>query len=269
MITSNSNEQVKAIRRLRERKERQQTGLFFVEGLRITGEAIDRGWFITTLVVSPGLLVSEYGIGLAEQFRQAGGRLLEVSPEVFRSLSGKEGPQGIGAVVRQRWVTLSDIEPAENDRWVVLDSVADPGNLGTIMRTHDAVGGQGVILLDQSTDPYDPAAIRASMGAVFSQRLVKAAFEDFARWKHRHNLPVIGTSDKAEEDYHSFSYPPRMALLMGSERHGLQPHHYEICDRVVRIPMVGCSDSLNLAVATAVVLYEVFNQRREQARVAE
>ncbi|HZW04925.1 MAG TPA: RNA methyltransferase [Anaerolineaceae bacterium] len=269
MITSNANAQVKAIRKLRDRKDRQQSGLFFAEGLRITGEAIERGWEIETLVVAPELLVSDYGLQLVDGFHKHSGQVLEVSQEVFRSVSGKEGPQGIAAVVRQRWEALETLVPGIHDRWVALDSVADPGNLGTILRTHDAVGGQGVILLDQSTDPYDPSAIRASMGAVFSQRLVKASFEEFSAWKQRHHFPLIGTSDKADEDYHSFRYPSGLAVLMGSERHGLQPKHFALCDRVVRIPMIGRSDSLNLAVATAVVLYEVFNQQREQGLVSE
>ncbi|HEX2979947.1 MAG TPA: RNA methyltransferase [Anaerolineaceae bacterium] len=146
--------------------------------------------------------------------------------------------------------------------WVALDSVADPGNLGTILRTNDAVGGAGVILLDHSTDPYDVTAVRASMGAVFSQRLVRASLSEFAAWKQRHSVAVIGTSDAAKMDYHQTHYPSPMVLLMGSEREGLTPQHIAICDLMVAIPMVGRSDSLNLAVATAVVLYEMFNQGR-------
>ncbi|TLN13658.1 RNA methyltransferase, partial [bacterium] len=151
------------------------------------------------------------------------------------------------------------------DCWVVLDSVADPGNLGTILRTSDSTGCRGVILLDQSTDPYDPSCIRASMGALFSQTLVKASFEEFTDWKRSTGIQVVGTSDKAQQNYHSYDYPRNLALLMGSERQGLQAKPLEICDSVVRIPMVGNSDSLNLAVATAVVLYEIFNQKQEAA----
>ena len=128
----------------------------------------------------------------------------------------------------------------------------------------DAAGGQGVILLDQSTDPYDPSAVRGSMGAIFSQQLVKTSAVQFAEWKKYSGVPVIGTSDKAASDYHRAVYPSRLVLLMGSERQGLQEQHLAICDQVVRIPMVGNSDSLNLAVATALVVYEVYNHWRDQ-----
>jgi TrmH family RNA methyltransferase len=172
-------------------------------------------------------------------------------------------------VVRQRWLPLGEARLEASDdlasnTWVVLDSVADPGNLGTILRTHDAVGGMGVILLDQSTDPYDPSAVRGSMGALFTQSLARAKFSEFAEWKRRRGYAVIGTSDKAKVDYHSYEYPPALVLLMGSERQGLQEHHLALCDEVVGIPMLGKSDSLNLAVATAVVLYEILNQRRDK-----
>ena len=158
---------------------------------------------------------------------------------------------------------MEQVQPGADALWIALDSVADPGNLGTILRTSDAVGGKGIVLLDHSTDPYDPTAIRASMGAVFSQQLVRASLAEFARWKQHTPCAVIGTSDKAASDYQAVRYPAPLIVLMGSERQGLQEAHYQLCDDVVRIPMMGRSDSLNLAVATAVVLYEVFNQRRK------
>jgi len=263
MITSLSNPTIKQIRKLRERKERQQSGLFFVEGLRIVGEALDSKWHIELLIYSPTLLNSLFGQQLIEKFQTSGGRVLPVSEEVFISLSSKDGPQGIAAVIHQKWAELEDIVPQDEEIWVALDSVADPGNLGTILRSNDAAGARGVILLDQCTDPYDPVSIRASMGAVFNQVLIRASFQQFANWKKIHFIPVIGTSDKAKIDYHFFDYPNRMVLLMGSERHGLQEKHFAICDETVAIPMLGKSDSLNLAVATALCVYEIYNKRRE------
>jgi len=263
MITSLSNPTIKQIRKLRERKERQQSGLFFVEGLRIVGEALDSNWHIELLIYSPTLLNSLFGQQLIEKFQTSGGRVLPVSEEVFISLSSKDGPQGIAAVIHQKWTELEDIVPQDEEIWVALDSVADPGNLGTILRSNDAAGARGVILLDQCTDPYDPISIRASMGAVFNQVLIRASFQQFANWKKIHSIPVIGTSDKAKIDYHFFDYPIRMVLLMGSERDGLQEKHFAICDEMVAIPMLGKSDSLNLAVATALCVYEIYNKRRE------
>lgn len=265
MITSTSNPTIKSIRRLADRKERRQTGMFFVEGLRNVGEAVQKGWDLETLIVSPELLVSLFGQQLIEQAAAAGCTIIEVSEGVFQHLSSKEGPQGIAAVGHQRWTQLDTVQLSAGDTWIALDSVQDPGNLGTILRTSDAAGCKGVILLDQSTDPYDPGAIRASMGAIFSQPVVKTNYTDFARWIRDLQIPVIGTSDKASQDYHWFEYPPAVVVLMGSERMGLQEHHVAICDAVVSIPMHGSSDSLNLAVATALVVYEVFNQRRDSA----
>jgi len=166
-------------------------------------------------------------------------------------------------VLRQQWITLEQVNVQPGEIWVALDEVADPGNLGTILRTSDAVGGKGVILLDHATDPYDPTAIRASMGALFSQALVKAGLDEFARWKGQRGAALIGTSGAAQRDYRQVSYPDGVVVLMGSEREGLSEKHIALCDQIVRIPMVGRSDSLNLAVATGVVLYEIFNQRRK------
>jgi len=262
MITSPANERIKQIRRLQERKERTESGLFYLEGLRIVGEAVEAGAQLETLVTAPELLRSEFGQKLAAEQARRGVAVLEVSAEVFQRLAQKDGPQGIAAVVRQNWTSLEEIQIRPGQPWVALDSIADPGNLGTILRTNDAAGGEGVILLDQSTDPYDPSAVRASMGALFDQKIVRATFDEFSAWKLRGDWMLVGTSGTAGQDYHACRYPDRLVVLMGSERQGLLPQHLELCDTVVSIPMLGKSDSLNLAVATAVVLYELVNQRR-------
>lgn len=259
-ITSSANPKIKEIRKLRERKARQESGLFYVEGLRHVMEASQQQAGIETLVVAPELLTSAVGREFAAAQARQGVPVLEVSAEVFAGLALKEGPVGLAAVVRQRWWGA---EAVQGGLWAALDAVADPGNLGTILRTLDAVGGEGVILLDHSTDPYDPTAVRASMGAVFTQKLVKMSFDAFAAWKQAGGLPVVGTSDRGPQDYHYQTYPEAMVLLMGSERQGLQPQHLALCDALVRIPMEGQCDSLNLAVATAVVLYEIYNHRRD------
>ena len=263
VITSPANERIKEIRKLQQRKEREKSGTFFIEGLRIVGQAVQAGARLEALIAAPELLRSEFGLRLVKEQAARGIPLLEVSAEVFRRFSITEGPQGIAAVVRQTWTSLRDIQIEGGKPWVALDSVADPGNLGTILRTNDAAGGAGVILLDQSTDPFDPSAIRASMGALFDQRLARCSLDEFADWVKAAGAAVVGASGSAEDDYHAFRYPQRLVLLMGSERLGLQPRHYQLCDAVVKIPMAGQSDSLNLAVATAVILYEVLNQRRD------
>jgi TrmH family RNA methyltransferase len=146
---------------------------------------------------------------------------------------------------------------------VALVEPADPGNLGTILRTADAVGATGVILLGDATDPYDPAALRASMGAIFAVQLAHASFDEFAAWKRASGAFLVGASDKATADYQDVAYPQPLVLLMGSERQGLSPTQQALCDLMVRLPMCGRSDSLNLAVATGVLLYELLSRGRQ------
>lgn len=262
-ISSPSNPRIKEIRALSQRKTRRETGLFFLEGIRLVAEAVALKADIDTLVVAPDLLRSDYGRETVQTATRNGISVLEVNDTVFRTLSRKDGPQGLGAVVRQRWETLEAVQPGDELAWVVLEDVHNPGNLGATLRTCDAVGAAGVILLGETTDPYDPAAIRGSMGAVCSQRLIRTTLDALVAWKQKHHLTMTGTSDAAQIDYQAMLYKPPALLCMGSEQHGLSDTHAAACDHVVRIPMVGRSDSLNLAVATSVMLYEMFNQRRE------
>jgi len=263
MITSTANERIKQIRKLRERKERQQSGLFYIEGLRIVGEAVQQGADVEALIVAPQLLKGEFSSRLVGEQEREGTLIIEVSEQVFESFALRDGPKGLAAVVRQHWEELKDVNLKNDDIWVALDAVQDPGNLGTILRTLDSAGGCGVILLDNATDPYDPTAVRASMGSVFSQRLVRASFTEFYEWKQACGVYVLGASGAAKMDYHYTHYPPAIVLLMGNERQGLQQQHLRLCDQIVRIPMIGRSDSLNLAVSTAIIVYEIFNQRRD------
>ena len=260
IISSITNSRIKYIRSLVHRSEREQAQLFFIEGIRIVAEAIQLHAEIQTLVYAPTLLKSSFGMELVRQQEQRGVSCLEVSADVFKSLSVKDGPQGLGAVVSQHWEHLHSIQGNEGLCWIALDSAQDPGNIGTILRTSDAVGAAGLLLLGSCADPYDAGALRASMGAIFSQRLVKTSFAEFVQWKRERGLTVIGTSDKGSEPYRTATYRRPLVLLMGSEREGLSQEQQAVCDAMVQIPMVGRSDSLNLAVATGVVLYEIFAQ---------
>jgi len=265
-ISSKNNSRVKQIRRLRSRAERDQLGLFYVEGIRQVAEAIQLGAEIDTLIVAPDLLTSEFALDLVERETAGGSDSLVVSADVFHTISEREHPHGLSAVMRQRWHALADIKLSDQSLWIGLDTVADPGNLGTILRTSDAVGADGVILIGKTTDPYDPSAVRASMGAVFSQRLVRATNDTLIDWVRQQSIQLVGTSPDGPLDYQSGRYIGPILLLMGSERHGLPPELIEICDPLVHLPMAGRSDSLNLSVATGVMLYEIFNQRRRRDR---
>jgi TrmH family RNA methyltransferase len=261
-ITSTSNNHIKQLRKLKDRKERSVCSQYLIEGLRIVAEAMEQSVEIEEIIYSPELLISKFGQKLVRQASNNGIKTVTVSERVFNSLSLKNGPQGLAALVNQNWQSLEQTHLGEKEFWVALDAVADPGNLGTIMRTTDAVGGRGIILLDHSTDPYDPSAIRASMGALFSLKLVKADFSQFKTWLSKEKVPLFGTSDAAKVDYQDITYPGKMILIMGSEREGLHKPYVNLCDQMVSIPMMGKSDSLNLAVATGVMLYEILNQRR-------
>ena len=264
MITSFTNQKVKLIRKLEQKKYRQETGLFFIEGLRTVGEAIQTRAPLQSLIIAPELLVSDFGRSLLDHPGLREVEIIEVSAEIYHKIAHKQGPQGIGAIVEQKWVSLTQTDVGELDIWVALDAVSDPGNLGTIMRTADAVGSRGIILLGHSTDPFDPGAVKASMGSVFSLALVQSEWPLFYDWCKSNRLSLVGTSDHSPADYQAISYKRPIALLMGSERHGLSAEMQAACDQMAAIPMVGRSDSLNLAVSTAIMLYEIFNQGREK-----
>ena len=261
VITSRNNPRIKQLRALLKRSERERTGLAFIEGLRLVTEALRYPGLVRLLVIAPDLLKSQHGQALFRDQKRKGLPYLCVSAEVFQSFSLKDGPQGIAAVVAQRWEQLDRVELSATDYWLALEAIQDPGNLGTILRTCDATGCCGVLLLDHATDPYDPTALRASMGAIFAQRLVKTSFQAFANWKRQHNYTLIGTSDSATLNYREAHYPSPAILLMGSERQGLAPEQQALCDLVVGIPMRGSSDSLNVSVAAAIVLYEMLHAK--------
>jgi TrmH family RNA methyltransferase len=261
LIMSRNNPKIKQIRVLLKRPERERTGLALIEGLRLVTEALRFPERVRQVIVAPELLKNQRGRDLVQDHAARGFPVMFVSAEAFESFSQKDGPQGIAAVISQKWEQLHQVKLSVGDCWVALAAIQDPGNLGTILRSCDAVGCRGIFLLDHATDPYDPTALRASMGAIFSQRLVKTSFRAFAEWKNKHHYAVAGTSDAAALHYREVTYPSPVILLMGSERQGLLPEQQAACDFVVSIPMSGSCDSLNVAIATAVVLYEILDQR--------
>ena len=260
LITSPSNPLIKEIRKLRNKKERDSSGTFYVEGIRAVGEALRTRQKIEYIIYCPELLESDFGNQLVSDLPSDLAGLTEVSPDVFDSFSLKEGPQGLAAVVRQAWAALDDIA-IDQGIWIALESIQDPGNLGTILRSLDAVGGKGIILLGQSTDPYHPSAVRASTGAIFTLKLVKSDLRLFQEWKARTNYPVIGTYCGDVKPYRDYNYSQDLILMMGSEQKGLQEEHLTLCDALVTIPMNGSVDSLNVAVAASIVLFEIYHQK--------
>jgi TrmH family RNA methyltransferase len=259
-ITSSSNPLVKMIRKLHDRKYRAETSLAYIEGVRIVLEAVQQNIPIKKLILSENFLNDSKREVVLSNLKNNNIDTVIVSESVFQTFSDKEGPQGISAIISQKWFPFSELPKEFHGIWVCLWEVADPGNLGTILRTMDGAGAEGVILAGNCTDPYDPGAIRASMGAVFSKNLVKSSQEELIRWVNDHQIFTVGTSDSGEVHYREVSYPANMLLLMGSERQGLPKSMVDICQKIVSIPMKGSADSLNLAVATGILLYEIRDQ---------
>jgi TrmH family RNA methyltransferase len=260
IISSRQNERVKAIRALRDKKERDATGAFFAEGERLLRAALQTGAAFELVVIAPDRLTRSEA-KLIDALEELQAPLLEVTPEVFDTLAFREEAQSVGAVIAQRWETLSSV--AETRRcWLALHDIQHPGNLGTLIRTCDAVGGDGVIISGRSTDPYHPVAVRGSLGAIFSQRIVKASQADLAHWLPSSGCAVYGTSPDGTTDYREVDYASRPVVIIGgNERVGISKEQIALCDEIVRIPMAGHVESLNLSVATALVLYEVARQR--------
>jgi len=260
LVTSRSNSKIKFVRSLRQRKHREATGLFVVEGIRHVGEAVEAGAQIHTLVYAPDVLTSDFAHTLIEHQAAAGVDCVACTPEVFASIADRENPQGILAVVHLKAASLDRLNP-ENFPWVTaLVAPQDPGNVGTILRTLDAVGASGLVLLDSSVEPGHPGLVRASMGTMFWHPVVQASFREFSEWVRRHGYTLIGTSAHADLDYREVrAYQPPVVLLMGSEREGLTEEQAALCDWVVSLPMRGKATSLNLAVATGVMLYSMLD----------
>jgi TrmH family RNA methyltransferase len=261
LISSRNNPKIRLARALRHKKARQESGLFIVEGIRPVGEAIQAGAEIDSIFYAPDLLTSAFAGELIQAQAQSGVPCYPATPEVFAALADKENPQGLIALVRQQECALSDLNP-QNFPWgVALVSPQDPGNLGTILRTIDAVGASGLLLLESSADPFSPGAVRASMGTLFWLKVAEASFADFAAWSQRHGYHVYGTSAHAALDYRQVSsYAWPRILLLGSEREGLTQEQMQICELVVRLPMRGRATSLNLGVAAGVMLYAMLEQ---------
>jgi RNA methyltransferase, TrmH family len=247
------------IRKLQgDRRYRDQQRLFFIEGVRNFVESVDHGFSIETLVYSEKLLIAPLARKLVRRMKRSGVPFARVSPEEFRSVSRTERASGIAAILHQRIQTLEQIQPDQFSCWTVLSHVRSLGNLGTLLRTSAASGATGFILLGHQIDPYEPVVVRAAMGALFKQTLVRANTERFRHWIQTHRLAVIGASPDGVVDYDQIRYPRPTFLLLGNERSGLSDEQRSLCQQIVRIPMVAGTDSLNLSVAGSLLLYAVF-----------
>ena len=250
LITSLSNPLVKQARSLRQKKTRHESGLFLVEGIHHVGEALEARWDVESVLYAPDLLASTFARDLVARL---GAKPQPVSAEVMESLADKENPQGILAIVHQKIVGFDEVKFMQ--RAVALVSPQDPGNVGTILRTMDAVGADTLFLLDGGVDLFHPTVVRSSMGTLFWKPVVHAAFDDFVPWAKAGNIQLIGTSAHADVDYHTLVPRTPWVLVLGNEQKGLSPEQVKTCDVTVSLPMRGRVSSLNLSVAAGVLLY--------------
>ena len=257
LVTAFSNPTVKRLRSLRDKKARREEGLFLAEGLRIITEARDSGRLPEIVMFSAEGAKHPLAAEIIAATEAAGGEAIETTADILSKASGKDNPQMLMAAYRQPDTNLDDIDRSSADMWFVAQALRDPGNIGTILRTGDAVGAGGLILVDDSADPYSVEAVRASMGAIFTQEVVKARWDEFVEWLRSGPGQLVGTSLKATVDYLQVHYEQPCFLLIGNEQQGLPAAYEAACDLLVKIPMAGRADSLNAAMAAAVMAFQV------------
>ena len=256
-ITGFSNPTVKTIRSLRDKKHRKREGRFLAEGLRLLTDALENGYVPEVLVLSstrdphPLLDALETAVG------KIGGEVLETPPDILAKITGKDNPQAVAGVFAEFDTALTLVDRTTAPIWLVAQALKDPGNLGTMLRTGDAVGAGGLILLDDCADPFGVEAVRASMGAVFTQTIARARWEDFLPWLRAGLGQLVAASLRDAVSYRGAPYATPCFLLVGNESRGLPEGYEDACDLRVTMPMKGRADSLNAAIAAAVLAYEV------------
>jgi TrmH family RNA methyltransferase len=260
-LTSPSNPTLKRLKSLREKKFRRVEGRFLAEGLRIVAEAVEAGVVPEVLVFGEESARHPLVERLIAATEGGGGTAIETNADMLGKLTGKDNPQAVVGMFRQNPVSLARIDRTSAKIWIVCQALKDPGNLGTILRTGDAVGAGGVILLDDSCDPYSTEAVRASMGAIFTQSLTITDGPNFFNWLRADDGSFLaGAALSGAVDFRTVAYPAPTFVLMGNEQAGLPESYANQCDALVKLPMLGKADSLNVAVATGVLLYEILGQ---------
>jgi TrmH family RNA methyltransferase len=258
IISSAANPLAKRVRALATRKERRASGSFLVEGIQPVWQAVEAGAAIEVLLVAPELIAGTSAPKLVSAQEAAGTSIARLTPELFERLSDRRRASGLAAIVRAPADSLSRQTVGPESLFVVLHEVHNPGNVGTIIRTAVSAGAQAVVLLGHSADPYSPESVRASMGAIFAVAVVQLSDPaTFFDWAAAHRLPIVGTSPAAADNHWAIDYPVPAALLVGNEQQGLPTDARARAEILVRIPMVGTTESLNAAIATAIMLYEM------------
>src|SRR5437667_1632254 len=241
---------------------RSRTGLFISEVIRHLARAVENQSPIESVFLDTSVLSNPFGRKLARRLRKHGVPGIRLSSQLYRDLTLAAEPQGIGAILRQQWSPLSNVRAERNSLWLAIESIESPGNLGTMIRTAEAAGATGVFILSSDCDLYDPAAVRATMGSLFSQTLIKCSAREFSHWAKSYRVAIVGSLPTGLLDYKALRFRFPAVLVIGSEKRGLSEQLKDATDFMVRIPMRGGSDSVNAAVAAGILLFETTAQRR-------
>lgn len=268
-ITSTQNPKVKQVLDLRDRKERDRTGTFLIEGYRELLRAVDAGWTISVLYFCPSLFLGTNEQSLIQRIQKGGAKLIECSENVFHKISYRDRPDGLLAIAPQRQKGLKDLETIlknkENPFLVVAEAIEKPGNLGTILRSSDAVGADALILCDRCTDLYNPNVVRASVGTLFTIPVIEAGSQEAVNWLKGRGISILAATPSAESEFTEVGMNVPLAIAVGTEQLGLSDIWMKQATLQVKIPMRGVADSLNVAMATTLMLYEALRQRRTLA----
>lgn len=256
-ITGFSNPLVKFLRSLRDKKHRKREGRFLAEGLRLLTDARECGRLPETLVMATGRDPHPLLDALEADVAAAGGDVVELDEALLAKVTGKSNPQAVAGVFAEFDTALAGIDRTAAPIWLVAQAMRDPGNLGTMLRTGDAVGAGGLILLDDCADPFSAEAVRASMGAIFTQKVARASWDEFIGWLRSGDGQLVAASLREAVPYREAAYAAPCFVLVGNESQGLPAEYEDACDLRVTMPMRGRADSLNAAVAGAVLAYEV------------
>jgi TrmH family RNA methyltransferase len=262
-ITGFSNPLVKFLRSLRDKKHRKRERRFLAEGLRLLTDARECGVLPEMLVMAIGRDSHPLLDELEAAVHAAGGEVVEMDVEILAKVTGKDNPQAVAGVFAEFDTRLANLDRAASPIWLVAQALRDPGNLGTMLRTGDAVGAGGLILIDDCADPFSVEAVRASMGAIFTQKLAIARWDEFQDWLRAGDGQLVAASLRDPTDYRAAAYAAPCFLMVGNESQGLPAEYEQACDLRVTIPMLGRADSLNAAVAGAVLAYEALAHLRK------
>ena len=260
-ITSLQNPRIKQLVKLRDRRDRDEAGLFLVEGYREIRRALEKSIRLTELYFSPEWFLGENEPALIDQAKQAGAQLFELSKDAFAKVAYRERPDGLLAVVPQWKHGLAGLKLGSNPFLLVVESIEKPGNLGTILRSADAAGCDAVIVCDAVTDIFNPNVVRSSTGVLFSVPIVVTDSVAVHAWLREEGIRIVATTPDTPNVYTKADLRGPLAIIMGSEQYGLSEFWLKESNLLVRIPMAGQADSLNVAMATIITLFEAVRQR--------